>query len=113
MSDARFVYVTTKDRAEAVAIGRALVDERLAACANVIDAVTSIYRWEGAVQEDTEAVLVAKSRADLIAPLTARVRALHSYDCPCVVALPIDGGNPDYLDWIAAQTMSALPDGGR
>ncbi|MEQ8249163.1 MAG: divalent-cation tolerance protein CutA [Alphaproteobacteria bacterium] len=104
MSDACFVYVTTKDRAEAVTIGRALVDERLAACANVIDAVASIYRWEGVVQEDTEAILVLKSRAELIAPLTARVRALHSYDCPCVVALPIDGGNPDYLDWVAAQT---------
>ncbi|NQV81474.1 MAG: divalent-cation tolerance protein CutA [Alphaproteobacteria bacterium] len=107
MTDAaRFVYVTAADRAEAVAIGRALVSERLAACANVIDSVASIYWWEGAVHEDAEAVLVLKSRADLILPLTERVRALHSYDCPCVVALPIDGGNPAYLDWIVAETAS-------
>jgi periplasmic divalent cation tolerance protein len=102
--DARFVYVTAKDRAEAIAIGRILVNERLAACANVIDGVASIYRWEGAVHEDTEAILVMKSRVDLIEALTVRVRALHSYDCPCIVSLPIDGGNVDYLDWVAAET---------
>ncbi|MDA0366882.1 MAG: divalent-cation tolerance protein CutA [Proteobacteria bacterium] len=107
MTDAaRFVYVTATDRVEAVAIGRALVSERLAACANVIDPVASIYWWEGAVHEGAEAVLVLKSRADLIAPLTERIKALHSYDCPCVVALPIDAGNPAYLDWIVAETSS-------
>ena len=104
MIDARFVYVTAKDRAEAIAIGRILVNERLAACANVIDGVASIYRWEGAVHEDTEAILVMKSRVDLVEALAERVRALHSYDCPCIVSLPIDDGNLDYLDWIAAET---------
>lgn len=102
--EARFVYVTASNREEAVRIGRALVEARLAACANVIDGATSIYRWEGAVQEDREAVLVMKSRASLIDALSARVRELHSYSCPCVVALPIDAGNPDYLAWIARET---------
>jgi len=109
-SDARFVYVTTQDRDEAVRIGRALVEARLAACANVTDRVTSIYWWEGAVQEDGEAVLVLKSRAGLIDALTEKVKALHSYTCPCVVALPIDAGNADYLDWIVAETRSRRAD---
>ncbi len=96
MTDAaRFVYVTATDRVEAVAIGWALVSERLAACANIIDPVASIYWWEGAVHEGAEAVLVLKSRADLIAPLIERVKAL-----------PIDAGNPAYLDWIVAETTS-------
>lgn len=107
MSAARFVYITASGRDEAVAIGRALVQERLAACANVIDPVTSIYWWEGAVQEDTEVVLVLKTRADLVVALTERVKAMHSYACPCVVALPIDGGNPVYLDWIVEETAGA------
>jgi periplasmic divalent cation tolerance protein len=101
---ARFVYVTTQTREEAVRIGGALVGARLAACANVIDGATSIYWWEGAVQEDREALLIMKSRASLIDALSARVRELHSYSCPCVVALPIDAGNPDYLAWIARET---------
>lgn len=106
-SDARFVYVTAQNRDEALAIGRALVGERLAACANVTTEVTSVYWWEGKVVEDGEAVLVLKSRASLIAKLTERVAELHSYSCPCVVALAIDDGNPAYLDWIAAETEAA------
>ncbi len=107
VSDARFVYITTADRDEAVKIGRALVESRLAACANVTDRVTSIYWWDGAVQEDGEAVLILKSRAGLIDALTEKVKALHTYSCPCVVALPIDAGNAAYLDWIAAETAAA------
>lgn len=103
-SEARFVYITTKDRDEALAIGRVLVGERLAACANVTADITSVYWWEGKVEEGGEAVLVLKSRAALVPQLTARVEELHSYSCPCVVALPIDDGNPAYLDWIAAET---------
>ena len=110
MRDARFVYVTTNDRAEALEIGRALVEARLAACANIIEPVTSIYWWESAVQEDAETVLVLKTQAELVESLTERVKALHSYACPCVVALPIEGGNPAYLDWIADETAAASVD---
>jgi periplasmic divalent cation tolerance protein len=95
------IYVTTETAAEAMAIGKALVGERLAACANVIDGVRSIYWWEGAVADDGEAVLILKTRSDLVEQLTERVKELHGYDCPCVVALPIVS---DYLDWIAAET---------
>ncbi len=102
-----FVYVTASSAEEAGKIGRALVEARLAACANVLGAIQSYYWWEGAVQEDSEAALVLKTRADLVEALTAKVKELHSYDCPCVVALPIEGGNPAFLAWIDAETSAA------
>ncbi len=106
-----WVYMTAASAAEAAALGRALVEERLAACVNIIDGMRSLYWWDGAVQEGAEAVVIAKTRADLLDGLTARVKALHSYSCPCVVALPILGGNAGYLDWIAAET-APVPDTG-
>lgn len=102
--DLRLVYMTASSREEAKKIGRALVEERLAACANVIDGMESVYWWQGQLTEDRETVLIAKTRAELIPALTERVRALHSYSVPCVVALPILTGNPAYLDWLAAET---------
>jgi len=99
-----FLYVTTRDRAEALAIGRTLVAERLVACVNVLDGVRSIYWWQGAVQEEPEALFVAKTRASLVPRVVERVNALHSYEVPCVVALPVADGNPRFLDWISAET---------
>ena len=99
--DLRFVYITCKDQDQAVEIGKALVAERLAACANVLDGMRSFYWWEGEVQDDAECVLIAKTRADRMDALIARVKALHSYDVPCVVGLPIREGNPEYLQWVA------------
>ncbi len=101
---ARFVYVTAGDAEEARRIGRVLVEERLAACANVIERISSIYWWQGQVQDDTEAVLVAKTREELVDALSRRVRELHSYECPCVVALPVVGGSADFLAWIDEET---------
>ena len=98
------VYMTAGDKAEATRIGRVLVEEKLAACANVLDGMTSVYRWQGEVCEDAETVLIAKTTDALAVALTERVKALHSYDCPCIVTLPIAGGNTAFLDWIAAQT---------
>ena len=99
-----FIYVTAPDKTAALKIGRTLVEERLAACANVFDGMTSVYRWQGKVQEDGEAVLIAKTHEELVPALTDRVRALHSYECPCVVALRVVGGSEPFLDWIAAET---------
>ena len=101
-----WVYMTAGSLDEARAIGRQLIEERLAACVNLIDGMRSLYRWDGAVQEDTEAVLIAKTRRDLVDRLTERVRAAHSYDCPCVVALPIEGGHQAFIDWIGAETAA-------
>ena len=101
------IYITTGDAAEATRIGRALVQSRLAACANVHEKVTSIFRWEGEVQEESEAVLIAKTRKALIEPLIDKVVALHSYDCPCILAVPIEDGNPAFLEWINSETREA------
>jgi len=103
----RFVYMTTGSLEEARRIGRTLVEERLAACVNILDGMHSLYWWEGAVQDEPETVLIAKTRADLLERLTERVRALHSDTCPCVVALPIEGGNPAFLQWIGEETRDA------
>lgn len=107
------IYATASSRDEAVRLGRALVEQRLVACANVIDGATSIYWWEGAVQEAGEAVLLCKTRSELVEVVVARVRELHTYSCPCVVALPITAGNPQFLDWIVAETGDTLVDAGR
>jgi len=108
----RFVYMTMASVEQAQKIGRALVEERLAACVNVLAPMRSIYRWDGRIVEDTEAVLIAKSRDILIDRLSARVKELHSYTVPCVVALPIVQGNADYLRWIRDETSAhgKLPD---
>jgi periplasmic divalent cation tolerance protein len=103
-----FCYVTARSREEALTIGRTVVQERLAACANMLDGMTSIYWWRGALEQATEAVLILKTRAELVERLTARIRELHTYECPCVVALPIAAGNPDYLDWIARETAPSV-----
>src|SRR3990170_250799 len=94
------VLVTTPSAEEAARIGRLLVDERLAACANVIPSIASAYRWQGQVEEAGEALIILKTRRDLLDRLTERVRALHSYTVPEVIALPVLGGNAEYLRWI-------------
>ena len=98
------VYITCQDRDEARRIGRALVEERLAACANVHGAIDSFYWWEGKVQSGAEVALIAKTRSELADALAARVKKLHSYTVPCVVTVEIAGGNPDFLDWIERET---------
>ena len=99
------VYVTAAARAQAEALGRALVEERLAACANVLDGLTSVYRWEGEIRRDQEAAVLLKTRAALLPAVEARIRELHSYDLPCMVAWPTVGGSPASLAWIAEQTL--------
>ena len=99
-----FVYITAPSRDDALRIGRTLVEERLAACANVFDGMTSVYRWNDAVQQDHEAVLIAKTTAERFDALAQRVRELHSYDCPCIIAWPITAGSPPYLEWIAGES---------
>lgn len=98
------IYVTASSRDEAVKIGRQVVENRLAACANVLAGTASIYWWEGAVTEEEEVSLILKTRTDLVDRVVEMVKEIHSYDCPCVVSLPITGGNPGFLDWIDAET---------
>lgn len=97
-------YLTAPSAEEALRIARTLVEERLAACGNVLGPATSVYRWEGRVREDREGVVVAKTSAERVEAVVARVKELHGYGCPCVVALPIVGGNPAFLEWIGSET---------
>ncbi|MBL6946131.1 MAG: divalent-cation tolerance protein CutA [Rhodospirillales bacterium] len=102
--DATLLYVTAGSREEALCIGRVLVEKRLVACANVLADSTSIYRWAGDVQEDAEAVLILKTRPALVDEITVEIKGLHSYDCPCVVAVPVAGGNAEFIEWIVKET---------
>jgi periplasmic divalent cation tolerance protein len=103
MSD-YLIYITASDAAEALSIGRDLVERRLAACANAHGPVTSIYRWQNEMQQVQETVLIAKTTADLVERHTERVVEIHSYECPGVVSVPITGGHLPFLEWIDAET---------
>jgi periplasmic divalent cation tolerance protein len=98
------VYVTAASKDEALQIGRTLVEERLAACANILDGMHSIYRWQGVVEEARETVVILKTRKQLADKAVARIAALHSYEVPCAVVYDMAGGLPGYLDWIDVST---------
>jgi len=98
------VYITCETPAEADSIGEVLVERRLAACVNIIDGMRSMYWWDGKVERGEETVLIAKTRTSLVDELTEAVQAMHGYEVPCVVAVPIRGGNSDFLSWIREET---------
>ncbi|MFH1362247.1 MAG: divalent-cation tolerance protein CutA [bacterium] len=100
----KLIYITCQDKAEAKKIGRALVEGRLAACVNILDNMESLYWWEGKLEEGKETVIIAKTRASLVEQVVKKVKELHSYDNPCVVALPIEAGSLDYLAWLEKET---------
>jgi periplasmic divalent cation tolerance protein len=98
------IYVTAPNRDEALKLAKNLVESRLVACVNLLDGATSVYWWDGKIQEDSETVMIAKTRSDLVDAVIGRVREIHPYACPCVVAVPISSGNPAFLDWINTET---------
>ena len=100
----KLIYVTSSSEDEALNIGRTLIDERLVACVNIIPAVRSIYRWEGAIEDEKEAVLVMKTVGAKVDAVTKKIKSIHSYDCPCVVVMDIINGNDDFLQWIVNET---------
>ena len=106
MEDTEFceVVVTADDADWLAGFTRTLVEERLAACGHQIAAIRSVYRWEGEVHAEPEARVALHTRRSLVEAITARADALHPYDVPCVIALPLVDGNPRYLDWISAET---------
>lgn len=103
-ADVVVVLVTAGSADEAARIGRTLVEERLVACANVVGPIRSIYRWQDAVEDAAEHLLVLKARAADVSALETRVQALHSYDVPEVLALPVTAGSAAYLTWLAGAT---------
>jgi len=107
VSDAhRVVLVSTPGAEAGRQLARVLVEERLAACGSVVPAVTSVYRWQGAVEEEEEALVVLKTAADRVEALTRRTRELHPYDVPEILALPVSAGNPAYLEWVIEETRA-------
>ncbi len=106
MRNIRLIYVTTPDLKTARRIGRELVEDRLAACANVLPRMESVYRWKGRVETARECVLLLKTPARRVPQVLARIRTLHPYECPCAVVLPITAGLPDFLKWVAEATTA-------
>jgi periplasmic divalent cation tolerance protein len=104
MTDALVVLVTSPSADEAARIARALVEERLAACGNVLPGLRSIYRWEGKVEDEAEVLLLLKTTRERLPALRDRVLALHPYQVPEVLALPVEAGSERYLAWLAGET---------
>ena len=99
-----WVYMTAGSIEEAKSIGQILVGQNLAACVNLFENMTSIYNWEDKLEEGHEVVMIAKTSKALMAKLIETVKSHHSYDIPCILELPIQGGNPDFLSWIERET---------
>jgi periplasmic divalent cation tolerance protein len=97
------VYSTASNLEEAERIAKILVEKRLVACVNIIDNIRSIYWWEGEIQEDHEAVLIAKTKAKLFPEIVHKIKELHSYSVPAITSWPILAANPAYLEWIAKE----------
>ena len=98
-------YITAGSIEEAKNISRELIEEKLTACINLLENMTSIYNWEDKLEEGQEVVMIAKTRKTLMPKLIETVYRLHSYDCPCILELPIQGGNPEFLSWIKTETL--------
>ena len=99
-----FVYTTYPSLVEAERIGRAVLEQRLAACVNILPGMVSHYWWQGAIERGEEVVMIIKTRASLAEAVRAAVKAMHSYTTPAILVLPIEGGDPAYLGWLMAET---------
>jgi periplasmic divalent cation tolerance protein len=104
MAEEIVILITAGSPDEAATIARTLVDEHLAACVNIIHGVHSFFFWEGRTQDSVEALMICKSRMPLMDAVIARVRTLHSYAVPEIIALPVEAGLPSYLEWVKDST---------
>jgi periplasmic divalent cation tolerance protein len=99
------IFITTGNNGEARQVAEALLEQRKAACVTIVPTVTSLFWWEDRIDSDQESLLIVKSKASLLDEIVSLVKGVHSYDVPEVIALPIIGGNSDYLNWIGEQTQ--------
>jgi len=106
MTDPIVVLVTCGSEEEAAKIGRSLVENRLAACANIVSPIRSIYRWEGKIWDEKEWLLLVKTERDRFEAIENEVKSLHSYSVPEIIALPITCGSQAYLAWLAEMTTT-------
>jgi periplasmic divalent cation tolerance protein len=104
------VIVTADDAEWLLNFSRQLIEDRLAACGQHIGGVQSVYRWDGDIQQDTETRVALHTRESSVPAILDRIKEQHPYDVPCVLALPVSYGNPDYIDWVLAETE--VPAGG-
>ena len=105
MSETSIVFVTAGSEEEAARIGQTLVEEHLAACANLVPNIRSIYRWKGKICDEREILIIIKTRTSKFEALQKRVKELHSYEVPEIVSIPLARGLPQYLDWVLEQTQ--------
>lgn len=98
------VLITVSKEEEAAKIARALIDSRLAGCVNIVKNIRSIYHWQGKIEDEAEVLMIAKTTRDLFAPLSQKVKELHSYSVPEIIALPVVDGSNDYLNWLKETT---------
>lgn len=103
------VVVTAGDADWLAGFARALVADRLAACGHLVERIRSVYRWDGDLHDDAEARVALHTRSELVPAIVERAARDHPYAVPCVLALPVTGGNPDYLEWVVAETRAAPP----
>lgn len=108
-SNASVVYITAENKLQAVSIGEHLVKERLVACVNILEGVTSIYWWNSHVEQDQETLLLAKTRTANVSAIIERVKGLHTYECPCITSWQIENASAEYLSWIERETIPASP----
>ncbi len=104
MTEFLIVLITASNEDEAVHISQELVDSRLAACVNIVKGIRSIYRWKGKREDEAEVLMIVKTRRDLFAGLKKRVKELHSYSVPEIIALPVIDGSEEYLKWLQEET---------
>ncbi len=104
MSQIIFAYIVCKNKSEAKKIGKIILKERLAACVNIFDNMSSMYWWKGKIEEANEVVLIAKTSKKLFPKLSKKVKSIHSYSVPCILQLEVKDGNKEYVKWL----LSAL-----
>jgi periplasmic divalent cation tolerance protein len=104
-----FVYTTYPSLVEAERIGKAVLEQRLAACVNILPGMISHYWWQGAIERGEEVVMIIKTRASLAESVRAAVKSMHPYTTPAILVLPIEGGEPGYLQWLMQETERKAP----
>jgi len=111
-SESIVIFITAAGEEEAAVLARTLVEAKLAACVNMVSNVRSIYAWKGSIEDDREHLMIVKTQRHLFDRLAAKVREMHSYDVPEIIALPIVEGSPDYLKWLQEATDYKHHEGG-
>jgi periplasmic divalent cation tolerance protein len=97
------VYITTSGREESEKIANILLEEKLAGCINIIPSIKSIYLWQGEIEADSESILIAKTKLERIDDIIKKVKEIHSYDIPCILAIPVIQGSMGYLEWLESE----------